>query len=77
MSGKAADVHHKTVPDLQPQKPRHRQQQAGRQVANSATNEPLSRDDFLNMQREVQQVGKHSAGAIQGLISMHSDFATT
>lgn len=56
MSGKAADVHHKPVLDQQQQKLKRKQHQMGRQIG--MADQPLGRDDFLNMQKEVQQVGK-------------------
>ena len=56
MSGKAADVHHKPVLDQQQQKPQRKQHQMGRQIG--MADQPLSRDNFLNMQKEVQQVGE-------------------
>ena len=58
MSGKAADVHHKPVLHQQQQKPKRTQTQQGQQIG--VAGQPLSRDDFLSMQKEVQQVGKHA-----------------
>lgn len=56
MSGKAADVHHKTHSDPQQQTYGKRRHPSVQQGARSG--QPISRDDFLTMQREVQQVGK-------------------
>lgn len=50
MSGKAADVHRPAAPQAQPQKRRRVLQPEG---------SGLNREDFLNMQREVQTFGEH------------------
>ena len=55
MSGKAADIHHNSTTDPQQQQARQKQQQQRQQ---RQSDQPLNRDDFLNMQKEVQQVGK-------------------
>lgn len=49
MSGKAADVHRPAAPQAQPQKQRRVSQPEG---------SGLNREDFLNMQREVQTFGE-------------------
>ena len=55
MSGKAADIHHQSTAASQQQQVRQKQQQQRQQ---RRSDQPLNRDDFLNMQKEVQQVGK-------------------
>lgn len=51
MSGKAADVHRTATPQAQPDK--------RRRVSGQSTGSGLTREDFLNMQREVQTFGQH------------------
>lgn len=51
MSGKAADIHHKPSPDQQ-------QSKCPKSPHAGQAGSPLSRDDFLSMQKEVQQVGE-------------------
>ena len=51
MSGKASDVHRAATPQQQPQKKRR--------LSGQSQGSGLSREDFLNMQREVQTFGEH------------------
>lgn len=51
MSGKASDVHRAAAPQEQPQKKRR--------LSSQSQGSGLSREDFLNMQREVQTFGEY------------------
>lgn len=60
MSGKASDVHRAAAPQEQPHKKRR--------LSGQSQGSGLSREDFLNMQREVQSFGEHRCCVLLSLL---------